>query len=260
MMIKVFADLQALSHAAACLFADEAARAIEARGRFSVLLAGGETPRRAYEILARQPLCDMVPWTQIHFFWGDERYVPADDPRSNVRMARQALLDHVPVPAANIHPIPCRSSPRESAVEYENTLAAFFSTGPPRFDLAFLGLGENGHTASLFPGTSAVAERERWVTEVYVAEQDLYRITLTVPLFNRAALVAFIVAGGGKAPILRQVLEGALEPYRIPAQLIKPVNGTLLWLVEREAARLLRHDSLTEATLRPPPRPRHHSN
>ena len=160
-------------------------------------------------------------------------------------MARQALLDHVPVPAAHIHPIPYRSSPRESAVEYEDILRAFFSAGPPRFDLVFLGLGENGHTASLFPGTSAVEERDRWVTEVYIAEQDLYRVTLTVPLFNRAALVAFIVAGGGKALILREVLEGALEPRRIPAQLIKPVNGTLLWLVEREAARLLRRDSLS---------------
>ncbi len=244
-MIKVFADLQALSHAAAWLFAEEAARVIETKGRFSVLLAGGETPRRAYEILARQPLRDMVPWEQVHIFWGDERYVPPDDPASNARMARQALLDHVPVPAANIHPIPYRSSPRESAVEYEDILRAFFSAGPPRFDLVFLGLGENGHTASLFPGTSAVAERDRWVTEVYIAEQDLYRVTLTAPLFNRAALVAFIVAGGGKALILREVLEGALEPRRIPAQLIKPESGRLLWLVDREAASRLRRDTLS---------------
>jgi 6-phosphogluconolactonase len=259
-MIKVFADLQALSHAAAWLFAEEAARAIETRGRFSVLLAGGETPRRAYEILSRQPLRDIVPWEQVHFFWGDERYVPCDDPRNNASMARQALLDHVPVPASHIHPIPYRSSPRESAVEYENILRAFFSAGPPRFDLAFLGLGENGHTASLFPGTSAAAERDRWVTEVYVAEQGLYRVTLTVPLLNRAALVAFLVAGGGKASILRQVLEGAMEPRRIPAQLIRPVNGTLLWMVEREAARLLSRESLNDAPPQPNPTLRHHGN
>lgn len=259
-MIKVFTDLQALSRGAAWLFAEEAARAIESRGRFSVLLAGGETPRRAYEILARPPLNNVVPWERVHIFWGDERYVPPDDPRSNARMARQALLNHVPVPAANIHPIPYRCSPRESAVEYDNILRAFFSAGPPRFDLVFLGLGENGHTASLFPGTSAVMERERWVTEVYVAEQGLYRITLTVPLFNHAALVAFIVAGGGKAAILREVLERALEPRRIPAQLIKPANGNLLWLVEREAARLLRRRDLTEAPLRLHPKPRHHGN
>jgi 6-phosphogluconolactonase len=259
-MIKVFADLQALSHAAARLFAEEAARAIETKGRFTVLLAGGETPRRTYEILARQPLRDMVPWEDVHFFWGDERYVPPDDPASNARMARQVLFDHVPVPAAQIHPIPYRCSPRESAVEYEDILRAFFSAGPPRFDLVFLGLGENGHTASLFPGTSAVAERERWVTEVYVAEQGIFRVTMTVPIFNRAALVAFIVAGGGKALILRQVLEGALEPLRIPAQLIKPVNGALLWLVERKAAHLLRRDSLTDSPLRPQPGLRRHGD
>lgn len=260
MMIKVFADLQALSHAAAWLFAEEALRAIEARGRFSVLLAGGETPRLAYEILARPPLRDVVPWEQVHIFWGDERYVPPHDPASNARMARQAFLDHVPIPAAHVHPIPYRCSPRESAVEYENVLRAFFSAGAPRFDLVFLGLGENGHTASLFPGTSAAAERDRWVTEVYVAEQDLYRVTLTVPIFNRAALVAFIVAGGGKALILRKVLEGALEPRRIPAQLIKPANGTLLWLVEREAARLLQRDSLNDTPLQLHSTPRHHGN
>jgi 6-phosphogluconolactonase len=259
-MIKVFADLQALSHAAAWLFAEEAARVIKARGRFSVLLAGGETPRRTYEILARQPLRDMVPWEQVHIFWGDERYVPPDDPASNARMARQALLDHVPVPAANIHPIPYRCSPRESAVEYEDILRAFFNAGPPRFDLVYLGLGEDGHTASLFPGTSALSERDRWVTEVYVAEQDLYRITLTLPLFNQAALVAFIAAGGGKALILRKVLEGTSEPRRIPAQLIRPVNGKLLWLVERKTARLLRRDSPTDAPLLPHFGHRRHSN
>ena len=259
-MIKIFADLQALSHASAMLFAEEARRAIEAHGRFSVLLAGGETPRRTYEILARRPLCDMLPWEQVHFFWGDERYVPPEDPANNARMARKALLDHVPVPAAHIHPIPYRSSPRESATEYEDILRAFFSAGQPRFDLVFLGLGENGHTASLFPGTSALAERERWVTEVYVAEQNLFRITLTATVINRAALVAFIVAGAGKSAILRETLEGKHNPGRIPAQLIKPVNGTLLWLVEREAARLLRYDSLTDATLQPHPKPRHHSN
>jgi 6-phosphogluconolactonase len=259
-LIKVFADLRALSHAVAWLFVEEARRAIKDRGRFSVVLAGGETPRSAYEILARQPLRDMVPWEHVHFFLGDERYVPPDDPRSNARMARQALLDHVPAPVAHIHPIPYRSSPRESAAEYEEILRAFFSTGPPCFDLVFLGLGENGHTASLFPGTSAVEELERWVTEVYVAEQGLYRVTLTVPVFNRAVLVVFIVAGGGKALILQKVLEGALEPSLIPAQLIKPVNGRLLWLVEREAARLLHHDSLAGAPLQSPPRSRNRSN
>ena len=133
----------------------------------------------------------------------------------------------------------CRRSPRQSAAEYEHLLRVFFAGEAPRFDLVLLGLGENGHTASLFPGTSAVAEQERWVTEVYVAEQDMYRITVTVPLINQAAVVAFLVAGRGKAAILREVLEAPVEPRRLPAQLIKPANGKLVWLLDRDAAGLL---------------------
>src|SRR6266571_1822768 len=165
-MIRIYADPEALSHAAADLFAEEACHAVESRGRFTVLLSGGETPRHVFELLAGKPYLDRVPWEGVHVFWGDERYVPPDDPRSNALMARGALLDHVPLPAAQIHPVPYRFSPRESAVEYEKLLRAFFADGPPRFDLVFLGLGTNGHTASLFPGTSAVDERERWVAEV----------------------------------------------------------------------------------------------
>ncbi len=246
-MIKVYADRMALSQAVARLFAVEARRTVESNGRFTVLLAGGSTPRLAYELLARPPLRDMVPWEGVHVFWGDERYVPPDDPASNARMARQALLDHVPVPPAQLHPIPYLSSPRESAVEYENILRTFFVTGPPCFDLVFLGLGENGHTASLFPGTSAVEERERWVIEVYVAEQKMYRITLTAPAINLAALVAFMVAGEEKASILRETLEGEYAPRRIPAQLINPANGRLFWLIDRDAARLLRRETLCPA-------------
>ena len=236
----VYADIRSMSEAAARLFTVEARRAAEAQGRFAVLLAGGSTPRAAYELLARQPLCDLVPWESVHLFWGDERYVPPDDPANNARMARQAFIDNVSVPASQVHPIPYRSSPRESAAEYEDLLRALFTTGPPRFDLVFLGLGANGHTASIFPGTAAVEERMRWVMEVYVAEEDLYRITLTPPVINRAALVAFIVAGEGKAPILRETLEGERKPRLIPAQMIGPANGALIWLVDREAASLLR--------------------
>ncbi|HTP65345.1 MAG TPA: 6-phosphogluconolactonase, partial [Geobacteraceae bacterium] len=243
-MIKVYPDQESLSQAAAKLFVDGARRAAAAKGRFAVLLAGGETPRRTYEILARPPLVGTVPWGQVHLFWGDERYVPSGDPASNARMVGQALISHVPVPASQVHPIPYRSSPRESAVEYEDVLRSFFMNGLPRFDLVFLGLGENGHTASLFPGTSAVEERHRWVTEVYVAEQGTFRVTLTAPVINRAALVVFIVSGKGKSAILRETLEGNQAPRRIPARLIKPSSGELLWLVDREAARLLRNDTL----------------
>ena len=242
-MITIYTDMEALSHAAAELFVRESLQALESRGRFVVLLSGGETPRRTYRLLVTSPLRDQVPWHAVHFFWGDERYVPSEDPRNNARMVQQELLDHVPVPAAQIHPIPYSSSPRESAVEYGNLLCTFFAGGPPRFDLVFLGLGENGHTASLFPETAVVDERNLWASEVYVKEEDLYRVTLTAPIINQGALVVFLVAGAAKAQILFKVLNGSPDQRKIPAQLIKPLNGELLWLVDREAARLIRPDT-----------------
>lgn len=238
-MITVCTDIDALSHAAAELFVRESLQAIESRGRFVVLLSGGETPRRTYQLLATAPFKDQVPWQAVHFFWGDERYVQPEDPRNNARMVQLELLDHVPVPVAQIHPIPYSSSPRESAVEYGNLLHTFFSDGSARFDLVFLGLGENGHTASLFPETAVVDEKNLWVSEVYVKEEDLYRVTLTAPVINQAALVVFLVAGAAKAQILLKVLNGAPDQRKIPALLIKPLNGELLWLIDREAARLI---------------------
>jgi 6-phosphogluconolactonase len=238
-MITVYADFDALSRAAAELFTQESCAAVQTRGRFVVLLSGGETPRRTYQLLATSPFRNRVPWHAVHIFWGDERYVPSDDPRSNARMVRHELLDRVPVPIDQIHPIPYNGSPRESAVQYENSLHTFFSGGPPRFDLVFLGLGENGHTASLFPGTPVVDELKRWVSEVYVEEDDIYRVTLTAPAVNQAELVIFLVSGFGKAAILREVLEGSADPHRVPARLIKP-EGRLMWLVDRNAARLIR--------------------
>jgi 6-phosphogluconolactonase len=239
-MIRICADLEVLSLAAAELFAAEARQAVQARGRFAVALSGGSTPRRTYELLAREPFREMVPWQHTHVFWGDERCVPGDDPRNNARMACQALFDHVPVPPGQIHPMVCNGSPREAAVEYEALLRGFFDNWRPRFDLVLLGLGENGHTASLFPGTSALEEQQRWVAEVYLAEEEQHRLTLTAEAINQASLVAFLVSGYDKAPILRNVLKEAQAPHNIPAQLIKPVDGGLLWLVDRDAASLLR--------------------
>jgi 6-phosphogluconolactonase len=155
-------------------------------------------------------------------------------------MAHQALLDHVPVPQHQVHPMFCDRSPREAAAGYEALLRDFFTTGTPRFDLVLLGLGENGHTASLFPRTSVLEEQQRWVSEVFVAEEGLHRLTLTAAAINQAALVVFLVSGLSKAPMLRNALKEAQDPHSIPAQLIKPVDGGLLWLVDRDAARLLR--------------------
>lgn len=239
-MIEIHADAESLSGAAADLFVEEARKAAAGRGRFAVVLSGGETPRRTYALLARPPRRNRVPWERVHVFWGDERCVPPADPRSNERLAREVLLDHVPLPAEQIHPLRCAADPGQAAARYESLLRDFFGKEPPRFDLVFLGLGENGHTASLFPHTAVLAEQVRWAAEVYVSEQNLYRVTLTAPFLNRAAALAvFLVAGAGKAEILREVLEGPAAPRRLPAQLIRPAAGEVRWLVEREAARLV---------------------
>jgi 6-phosphogluconolactonase len=243
-MIRVCADQEALSRAAAGIFAEEARRAAQSRGRFTVTLAGGETPRRTYEILAQSPFRESVPWQGTHVFWGDERCVAAEDPRNNARLARRALLDHVPIPPAQVHPMVCDYSPREAAEGYEALLRGFFAADLPRFDLVLLGLGDDGHTASLFPGSSALEEQQRWVVEVHASGEGMDRLTLTVPVINQAALVVFLVTGSGKAPILRQVLEDAPELSSIPARLIGPADGKLLWLVDRDAASLLKKRTL----------------
>ena len=238
-MIWLYDDYEALSNAAAGIFVQQARQAAQTKGSFSVALAGGHTPQRTYQLLARPPYSDRIPWGQAHIFWGDERCVPLSDPRSNARLARQALLDRVPVPRAQIHPILCTGAPQIAAEQYESLLQAFFGDQPPCFDLIFLGLGQNGHTASLFPGTSALKEREHWVTAVHTGEQEIDRVTLTAPIINRAAVVAFLVSGSSKAGVLKEVLEGREDSERLPAQLIQPADGELHWLLDREAASLL---------------------
>jgi 6-phosphogluconolactonase len=241
-MIEVYPDLESLSRAAAALLVEQANLAVAARGRFSVALAGGATPRRTYELLAAPPLADQAPWDRVHVFWGDERCVPLSDPRSNARLAQAAWLDRVPIPGSQIHPMDCAPDPAAAARQYEAQLREFFAGQPPILDLVLLGLGHDGHTASLFPGTAVLKEGERWAAAVYVAEQDLYRVTLTAPLINQAAVVAFLVAGGAKAGILREVLHGPRAPARLPAQLIQPHNGELLWLTDLAAAGSLAQD------------------
>jgi 6-phosphogluconolactonase len=235
-MIKVYPDLESLSQAAASLVVEQASQAVAARGRFCVALSGGRTPRRTYELLAGPPFKEQAPWYGMHIFWGDERCVPLDDPRSNARMAKEAWLDHVPIPESQIHPMHCAGAPAEAARQYEAHLRQFFAGRPSSLDLVLLGLGDNGHTASLFPGTPVLKETERWASEVYVAEQDLYRVTLTAPFINRAALVTFLLAGEAKAEILWEILHGPQDPERLPARLIQPQSGELLWLTDLKAA------------------------
>jgi 6-phosphogluconolactonase len=235
-MIRITANPEELAQAAAELIVEQAQAAVRDRGRFSMALAGGSTPQRAYEILARPPFRDRIPWRQIHLFWGDERCVPFRDPRSNAAMVCRALLDQVPIPASHIHQVNCAKSPHEAAREYEVLLRTFFAGHPAVFDLVLLGLGADGHTASLFPGTSALEERKRWVTEVCVTEQEIYRVTLTPLLINQARMVVFLVSGAAKAAVLRDIREGTAD---MPARLIRPARGELRWLVDREAAAML---------------------
>jgi len=238
-IVKTYPNVAVLSAAAAELFAEKACQAVEKRGRCHVALAGGGTPRLMYELLAKEPYCTTLPWDKIHVYWGDERCVPAHHNLSNQLMARQSLLDHVPIPEGNIHPIVYENSPSTAAEDYEKMLRATFEGQIPQFDVVFLGLGDNGHTASLFPDTDVLKIQDRWVSPVYVAEQDLYRVTLMAPIINQATAIIFLVAGSTKAQVIKEVIEGPRDSTRLPAQLIQPGNGELYWLLDHEAAALL---------------------
>ena len=242
--IEVYPDPQALMQAAADHIVRIAADAIAMNGRFTVGLPGGSTPRALFALLATPPWAERMDWTRVHVFWGDERCVPPDHPDSNYRLARETLLDRVPIPHNQIHRIPGELPPAQAAERYESILRTFFADGEPglpqpRFDLMLLGLGDDGHTASLFPGTAALAETTRWVVENYVPRLDSWRITLTAPAINAAAHVIFLVSGASKAEALRAVLQGAYYPTDYPAQLVRPRAGRLLWLVDQPAAAML---------------------
>ncbi len=234
-MIQVFKDKDVLSQAAAALFARQAQDAITDHGRFSVLLAGGETPRHTYEMLALEPLRSQIPWPQVHFFWVDERCVAADDPSSNTLMAQKAFIDSLRLSPEQLHPIRCDCLPEQAAKNYEGELQRFFGEHPPRFDLVFLGLGEDGHTASLLPGSEALQEKVRWTAVTRRCNEPFNRITVTAPLINQAALVVFLVTEHNKDEVLQSILE-ATNQDRYPAQLIKPLRGDMYWWVDGEAA------------------------
>jgi 6-phosphogluconolactonase len=233
---RVYDDFEALSRAAGELFAAIAEKAIAEKGSFTVALSGGKTPQRMFELLALPPLCDSVDWSQVEVFWGDERCVPADDSRNNALSARKLLLDRVPIPPERVHPIECSFSPARAAVDYEDQIRRVFNTVPPRFDLIFLGLGDDGHTASIFPGSDIVYDTKRWVREVETAGFDPDRVSFTPFLINQAAVVAFLVSGGKKSSVVREVQGAPKEPLRLPAQQIAPVDGRLIWMLDQSAA------------------------
>jgi 6-phosphogluconolactonase len=237
--IHRFPDPDSLAIGAAEQLIELAKSAITEHGRFSIALSGGSTPRSLYELLATPAYAGCINWQQVHVFWGDERCVPPDHVDSCYRMAREALLDHVPIPPGNIQRILGERPPNEAADQYELVLQTFFGQQSPRFDLILLGMGDDGHTASLFPGTKALDEKSRWVIENYVEVKQMWRVTLTKTAINAAANVIFLVSGSAKAERLRLVLQGTYDPQNLPSQLIKPENGKLMWFVDQDAAHLL---------------------
>ncbi len=238
--IRAFADGEALSTAAAGEFIRCGSEAIAARGRFTVALSGGSTPKRLYQLLTAEPFRSQLDWDRVEIFWGDERCVPPDHADSNYRMAREAMLVHLPIPIEHIHRIEAERSDHDAAArDYQAVLARVFGVRaggePPVFDMVLLGMGPDGHTASLFPQTKALDETTRWVVANFVPKFDGDRLTLTRAILNRAREVLFLVAGADKAERLAEVLNGPADPKRLPAQSIQPA-GQLVWFVERAAA------------------------
>ena len=227
---QIYPNPESLAQAAAEQFVDRAATAVAAREWFIVALAGGSTPRPMYERLAAEPLASRVDWDHVQIFWGDERSVPPDHPDSNYRMAREALLDHVPVPGTNVHRIQGEVVPDWSASSYEMELEKVLGVNG-RFDLILLGMGADGHTASLFPGTKVLDEQEYAVDAVHLGAERGWRVTLTLPVINAARHVMFLVSGAEKAGALARIRAGEM----LPAARVQPDDGELIWLVDRDA-------------------------
>jgi 6-phosphogluconolactonase len=240
--IRVLKTATDLFEAAATEFSAQASAAVQANGKFTVALSGGSTPKSLYSLLATKP---SIPWNKICIFWGDERHVPPDHPESNYRMANEALLSKVPVGPKNIFRIHAEEKDAATAAQqYEQTLKDFFRLSPdefPRFDLIFLGVGPDGHTASLFPGTSALNEKNRLVVSNWVAKFNTDRITFTFPVLNAAACVIFLLSGADKAATLQEVLEN--KSADLPSQKVSPANRKLIWMVDEPAARTLSRPS-----------------
>jgi 6-phosphogluconolactonase len=245
--IIVAPDAVALAAQAAEQFAAIAHEAATSRGRFGVVLSGGSTPQTLFQVLAREPYQQQIPWAQTHVFWADERCVPPDDPNSNYRLAHDTLIAHVPIPPENIHRMRGELEPEVAARSYDRELQDVYCGPRPRFDLVLLGLGRDGHTASLFPGSSALLETEQLAVAVQATYEDrpADRLTLTLPTIKTARQVLFLVAGEDKAEIVRAVLEGPSDQF--PAQEIQPTAGRLVWLLDTAAASLLVHQPRPDA-------------
>jgi 6-phosphogluconolactonase len=236
MELHIAKDPAQLSENVAAWISNYIQEVLQDQEKFTFVLSGGNTPKQLYALLAKAPYAEIIPWEKIHFFWGDERAVPFDDERNNARMAFDVLLDKVPVKPENIHVMRTDIAPEQSAAEYEQILRKYFKDEELTFDLVLLGMGDDGHTLSLFPGMPVVHEEEAWVKAFFLPSQDMYRITLTAPVVNDAACVLFLTTGANKALTLKSVIEGTFDADKYPSQLIRPQEGELHWFVDEAAA------------------------
>lgn len=236
-IIHIQPDAEAVAQSAAVFIADRIAKVLASQNRFTLALSGGSTPKRLHQILANSPYKERINWSRVHVFWGDERYVPLEDERNNARMAYDTLLNQVVIPEDQIHIMRTDfADPGESALHYEAILHRYFDKSSHSFDLLLLGMGDDGHTLSLFPGTEIVHETQRWCAAFYLQQQDMFRITLSKTIANKSACVLFLTTGKAKAKALEQVLHGTANIDLYPAQTIQPEAGELYWIVDSAAA------------------------
>ena len=237
--IAVFDTLGELNEASAKFILAKTEYAIKTKGKCSIALSGGNTPQQLFRLLSEPPYDSLIQWERVFVFWADERCVPLDDVRNNAYMAKTLLLDKVRIPATNIYRVPSDIDPEKAAGIYEDNIRFFFKGHVPSFDLILLGLGENGHTASLFPYTEPLHTLSRLVMPVYIEREEMHRITMTPFLINIAHHILFLVSGTNKSEITSQIINGDFDPDRYPAQMIDPLTGDLYWYLDKEAAKLL---------------------
>ena len=230
---------EALSIAAAHLFIETCNRCIAAKGKFVVALSGGNTPKRLYQLLATPEFSKNIEWNKVFIFCGDERFVPHTDADSNYRMVKENLLDYITIPQKNIFSIPTEGKAKDCAKQYEQTIHSFFGKEKIVFDCVLLGIGNDGHTASLFPGTDILKEKNKLIKEVWVEDKEIWRISFTLPLINNSKQVIFLVAGKDKAEVVAKILRGKKEKPLLPSQLVKSKKGIVYWMMDDEAASLL---------------------
>jgi 6-phosphogluconolactonase len=242
MQISIYPDINTLSHEAAQFSVRLANEAIVTRGRFTIALSGGSTPKLLYSLLGDEPYRSQIDWTQVDIFWSDERCVPPDDPDSNYFLAQQVLLSKIPIPAGQVHRMPANQPDRDAASQaYTEEMQRTFGTnGIPNFDLIQLGMGPEGHTASLFPHQESLHEQQRLVMPVVVPKPPPPRLTFTPPLLNAARYILFLITGADKADALQAVLEGEYQPDEYPAQIVRPNNGEVIWMLDNAVAAKLK--------------------